>query len=83
MTTCNDNGDSNFSEDFRNPGNLVGVFPNAADSVEERWKKIAEQRQRILESFLAEHAGLLPSQVTQVIRTLPNGDVAWHLEPRV
>lgn len=82
MTTYPNNGDASFSEDYRNPGNLVGSHPMEADSVPEKYLAIAEQRHRILESFLAEHAGLLPSQITQITTVFPNGDVQWHLEVR-
>ncbi len=73
-------GDANFSEDFRNPANLVGSAPYEAASIEEKYKLIAEQRERIMEAFLAEHAGLLPSQIRQITTVYPNGDVAWHVE---
>ncbi len=80
MNVANNMGEPNFSEDFRNPHKLVGSYPNQAQNVSEKYVKIVEQRERILESFLAEHAGLLPSQLRQVVTQLPNGDVAWHVE---
>ena len=80
MDIGNDLGDSYFSEDFRNPHKLAGSYPNQAESIPDKYVKIAEQRERILESFIAEHAGILPSQIRQVMTQLPNGDVAWHVE---
>ena len=76
-------GDSGFSENYRNPGNLVGSTPNEvvpSNSAMLKLVKIAEQRERILESFMAEHAGILPSQIKQVVTQLDNGDIAWHVE---
>ncbi len=73
-------GDTGFSDDFRNPNNLAGSQPNHTHDNADKFYLIAQQRERILESFLAEHAGLRPSQVIQVVTPLPNGDVAWHLE---
>ncbi len=75
-------GDPEFNNSFRNPSNLVGKSPNAtrAGDFNAKYLKIVEQRERILESFMAEHAGLLPSQIRQVCRELPNGDVCWHVE---
>ncbi len=66
----------------RNPLNLVGMNPNAdcEGNIALKYLKIAEQRERILESFLAEHAGLKPSQIKQVITPLDNGDIVWHVE---
>tara|TARA_R100001530_G_C4205617_1_gene125951 strand:- start:197 stop:445 length:249 start_codon:yes stop_codon:yes gene_type:complete len=77
--TCG-NGDAEFSKDFRNAGNLIGSLPNETKSIADKFIKIGEQRERILESFLAENKGVLPSQVAQVVTPLPNGDVRWHLE---
>ena len=77
MTTV---GDTNFSEGFRNPCKLQGANPNEASTIEDKYKLILEQRERIMSAFLAEHAGLLPSQIIQVTKTLSNGDVAWYLE---
>ena len=73
-------GDTNFSEDFRNPHKLEGANPNEASTVEDKYKLILEQRERIMCAFQAEHAGLLPSQIIQVTKTLSNGDVVWYLE---
>ena len=73
-------GDANFSGDFRNASNLAGTNPNEASSIADKFYLIAQQRERILESFLAEHAGLKPSQVMQIITPLDNGDIQWHLE---
>lgn len=78
MTT--DIGDADFSEEFRNPNNLVGCVPNMTNNIAEKYLKIAEQRERIIESFMAEHAGIKPSQIRQVVTELDNGDVAWHVE---
>ncbi len=79
MNTC---GDANFSEDFRNPGNMQGSHPNGAPDapVADLFYQIAMQRERILEAFLAEHSNIKPSQVAQIVTPLPNGSVAWHLE---
>ncbi len=77
---ANNMGDPNFSEDFRNPNKLTGGYPNQTESIPDKYIKIGEQRERILESFIAEHAGILPSQIRQVMTQLPNGDVAWHVE---
>jgi hypothetical protein len=78
--TYNTQGDASFSGDFRNLANLTGGVPNEASSIAEKFILIAEQRERILESFYAEHAGIKPSQIRQVVTELPDGDVAWHLE---
>ena len=80
MNNTLDTGDAHFSEDFRNPGNMVGSHPYETASIPEKYKLIAEQRERIMDAFLAEHAGLMPSQIRQVTTQLPNGDVAWHVE---
>ncbi|KKL68423.1 hypothetical protein LCGC14_2125120 [marine sediment metagenome] len=80
MNVANNYGDPEFSKNFRNPANMVGAQPNETNSVTERYEQIAEQRSRILESFMAEHAGILPSQIRQVTTQLPNGDVAWYVE---
>jgi hypothetical protein len=81
MVAENSFGDTDPGDDFnRNPNNLIGSVPNACANIPEKVLKIAEQRERILESFMAEHAGILPSQIRQVVSNLPNGDIAWHLE---
>ena len=68
-------------EPVRNPNNMKGDFLNGCDaSIMHKYVKIVEQRERILESFLAEHSGTLPSNIRQVITPLENGDVAWHVE---
>ncbi len=69
-------------EPNRNPNNNVGGNPNETPegNLAAKYLKIVEQRERILESFLAEHAGLKPSQIRQVITQLADGQVAWHVE---
>lgn len=66
----------------RNPNGFIGGNPNETPegNVALKYLKIVEQRERILESFLAEHAGLKPSQIRQIVTELDNGDVAWHVE---
>ena len=73
-------GDANFSEDFRNPNKREAGYPNEATSIADKFYLIAQQRERIMESFLAEHNGMKPSEVAQVVTTLPSGDIQWHLE---
>jgi hypothetical protein len=80
MNSWINSGDADFSEGFRNPGAMVGANPNETRTVPERFQKVAEQRGLIIEAFMAEHGGLLPSQIIQVTTPLSNGDIRWHLE---
>jgi hypothetical protein len=78
--TANGFGDPDFSRDVRNPRNLVGGVPYETETIPDKFDQIYKQRERIVESFMAEHAGLKASQIRQVVTPLENGDVAWHVE---
>ncbi len=75
-------GDAGFADDFRNPHKREAGHPNGPIDapIADLFYQIGLQRERIMESFLAEHAGIMPSQIMQIIKPLEGGGISWHLE---